>query len=461
MPKFVRGMPWYFALLLLRGEALKNLRQLKQWQWLNYEQTLALQHEQLAHLLRHSYQHVPYYHQVLGGAGVVNASGNVHLERFTQIPALEKATLRARFEELKSDDLHRRKWFYNYSGGSTGEPVQVIQDRYFGNWFNAAMILEDLWSGHSIGEETKVLLWGSERDLFVGRETLKVQLLRWIMNEIWLNAFRMTTEQMQAYVKQINVIQPNLIVAYANSIYELSRFIEREGLRIYSPRAIKTGAGTLYPHMREAIERVFKAPVFNRYGSRETPAIACECERHKGLHVFAPVHDVEILRLDGSPAKPGEVGEIVITSLTNYAMPLIRYRIGDMGAWAEEPCTCGRGWPLLKEVRGRVTDVFLKRDGGIVLPEYLIHIVGVVLNTGWIQKYQVIQEDYDLIRVLIVPREQVRNPQEYYAQEMRAIVEKICLVMSQDCQVVFEFVNDMAPTASGKHRYTISKVYRR
>jgi phenylacetate-CoA ligase len=301
------------------------------------------------------------------------------------------------------------------------------------------------------------MLWGSERDLFVGKETPKIRLGRWLRNEIWLNTFNVSAEQMFAYVNQINAFKPVQILAYAESIYELSRFIERKGLRVHCPRSIMTSAGTLDQSMRGKIEQVFKTPVFNRYGSREVGDIACECSHHKGLHISPFTHYVEILRQDGTRSQPGEIGEIVITILTNYAMPLIRYRIGDMGAWADEACTCGRSWPILREVTGRVTDNFITRDGTITYGAFFRHLL---FYKDWIKKYQIIQEAYDHIRILIVPNEIIDKSQEFYSDEIREITEKIRHVMGPGCRVEFETVTDIAPTNSGKYRYTISRVAR-
>ena len=102
-------------------------------------------------------------------------------------------------------------------------------------------------------------------------------------------------------------------------------------------------AGTLFEPIRQTIESVFQAPVFNRYGSREVGDIACECEAHSGLHVALPTQFVEILRPDGTAAGPGEIGEIVVTSLTNFAMPLIRYRIGIVGHGRKSLVAAGVG----------------------------------------------------------------------------------------------------------------------
>jgi phenylacetate-CoA ligase len=453
--KNLKKLLWHQK-LAVQGSTMKHLRQLRHWQWLGRGEIDRLQNQRLSTLLCFSYEHVPYYREILQKHKVVDISGAVNLDNFIRLPLLGKNTLKTCLDILKSNDLSERNWFYNYSGGSTGEPVRFIQDKAYRDWGEANKLLNDEWTGYSFAKG-QILLWGSEQDLFVGKETPKTHVRRWLRNEICLNAFRMTPDRMRAYVERINRVKPVRIFAYANSMVELARFVENGKHSVHTPQYIKTTASNLYQPMREIIERVFRAQVFDCYGSRELGDIASECDHHQGLHLLALTHHLEILRPDGSRCQPGEEGEIVITSLTNYAMPLIRYRIGDMGAWAEEKCTCGRGLPLLKNVAGRVTEVFVKRDGGVVLPEYLIHLVGVVLNSGWIFKYQVIQEDYDLIRVRIAPV-QYTHRTEIYSNEMREISQKIKLVMGMDCRVDFDFVNDIESNPSGKYQYTISNV---
>jgi phenylacetate-CoA ligase len=454
----VHSLSWPVMLSLSQKGIVNDFHELRQLQWLNHEQTLVHQRKQLEVLVRHSYQHVPYYQKILGELKIVTSDGKVNLTNWAEIPPLDRAALRQHFNELKSDDLSGRNWSIVSSGGSTGEPINAVHERQFTDWTNATMILQDIWCGHKMGVDTKLLLWGSERDLMVGHETTKTNFRRWIMNEVWLNAFKMTKDKMVGYVKQINSLKPNMIFAYAETIYELSKFIFNEGLQVYSPKAIRTGAGTLHSHMRETIIQAFKTNVFNLYGSREAPSIAQECESHKGLHITAPVYYIELLDKHNHPVQPGEIGEIVVTTLQNFAMPLVRYRIGDIGVWASEECDCGRAWPLLGEVTGRVADAFIRPDGSIVSPQYFIHIIGVVIHPDWLQKYQVVQESLGLIRVKIVSKRKAENPLAEFRLDLTTIEEKLQVVMGKDCQIEFEFLEEIEPTPSGKYRYTISNV---
>jgi len=428
-------------------------KQLHESEKLDAESLHATQEERLSQLLLHAYQHVPYYHNVLNECGVIGADEKVNISRFHMLPLLGKPTINQNWDELKSDDLNLRQIKYNSSGGSTGELVRLIQDCDYTDWSTAATMIYDDWSGLSV-DDRKIILWGSKRDLLVGKESSKTRFWRWLNNDRWLNAYRMTEHQMGDYVEQINSFKPVQLLAYADSIDELAKFIECRGLKVYSPKAIMCSAGTLYPEMRERIERVFTAPVFNRYGSREVGAIACECEQHEGLHVSALMNYIEILLPDGAHAEPGEVGEVVVTSLVNYAMPLIRYRIGDLAAWAQKPCSCGRGWPLLKEVTGRVSDMFVTREGARVNGKYFHHLF---YSSDWVRRFQIIQEDIDYVRVLIVPTDE-DTQQTDHADELEILRKQIKLILGSGCRVEFEFMEDIPPTASGKYMYTISKV---
>lgn len=404
----------------------------------------------LIKLLDHCKDNVPYYAEIIAGLGDSYRQDPVrYLEQF---PVLTKEKIRTNFDRLTSRDLSRRKWSYNTSGGSTGQPIKLIQDREFTDGQSAVQMLSFNWAGRTFGEPA-VRLWGSERDLLERGMGLKMTILNRLTNDVYFNAFRMTPEVMRSYLERFNTNPPKLIIAYAQAIYELAKFAESEGIAVKRQDTILTSAGTLYPFMREKIEAVFGCKVFNRYGSREVADVACECHEHNGLHVFPWSAHVEVLDEYKNPAPKGVEGDIVVTSLINYAMPLIRYSLGDRGVLSKRNlCLCGRGGQILDRITGRATDNFRTRSGKVVPGEYFIHMIGVHLNDGSIAKFQVVQEDFDRVRVKIVKN----DPQGKV--ESGNIVSIVKLTMGQEVCVQVDFVEDIPCSPSGKYLYTLSRV---
>ena len=295
-----------------------------------------------------------------------------------------------------------------------------------------------------------VRLWGSERDVDGGTRSLKARFFNWLTKTTWMNAFCMSPEGMRHFVTTLNRLRPLLIVAYAQAAYELARFVEREKLALEPQRAVVTSAGTLYPFMREKIARVFGCRVYNQYGSREVSDIACEIPGAEGLWVAPWGNYVEILDDEGMPARLGEEGNIVVTCLTNYAMPLLRYWIGDRGALMPEPASGGSGLQFLKHVSGRNVDVFRTRNHTLVDGEYFTHLL---YFRPWVWKFQVIQKDYEQLLFRVV-----RTNGDAPRSELEDIAAKARRVMGSNCRVDFEFLPELPPHPSGKYRYTISEV---
>lgn len=446
---FIKGALWRLR-LGLHGASLEHLRELRQWSDLDADRVAQIQRARLASLLLHAYQHVPYYREHLGSTGVVDAQG-VHLERFNRVTPLDKDTIRSQSGRLKAANVDRESLRLNTSGGSTGQPVGFLQDDNMHAWNTAVSMLFDEWAGTGPGDR-RVVLWGAQRDLTASRASLAARVGTWLRNELVFDAYLLTPDLMRRYVEKYNEFRPQHILAYAQSLYQWAVFIETEGLFIQPPRSIITSATTLEPHMRAAIERVFKARVTNRYGSREVGGIACEAGDDHGLVVSALTHLVEVLGPDGEPMPPGELGELVVTLLTNHAMPLIRYRIGDAGIMA--PDAASRPfWPRLQAVAGRVTDIFYTATGDQVYGGYFTRMF---YHRDWVVQFQVIQEDYDAIRVRIVPGRSLSADE--FEREKRELEAAIHEAMGTSCRVEFELVDAIATGPSGKRRYTVSEV---
>jgi aspartate 1-decarboxylase len=155
-----------------------------------------------------------------------------------------------------------------------------------------------------------------------------------------------------AAVEAICSWEPALVAGPPAALESVARSIRNAG-PVRRLRAVVSFGEPPGRGRREAIEEGFGVPLFDRYQMREFSAIAMECPEHRGLHIFADLVHVEVLREDGSPAAPGEAGEVVVTGLTGRYMPLIRYRTGDLAVRAGAPCPCGRGLPLLERIEGR------------------------------------------------------------------------------------------------------------
>lgn len=440
-----------------RSQQLSLLKYLREHQFDTKQTTVAAHEKKIAELLEFSLDKVPYYREEINRLGF-NAMDitTKPTEVLHALPLLDKTILHNRLDGLKAGDLDKRRWRYNTSGGSTGQLARFVQDAAYDNAGQASKALLDEWTGYVKGMP-KAVLWGSARDLLAGKDTLRTRLGRYLRNEYPLNTFRMTEADMHSFVATINRVRPVQILAYADAAFELARFIESEGLRVHSPKAVMTSATTLYPHMRDMIERVFSAPVFNRYGSREVGDIACECEYHDGLHVNPYTHHVEILRADGSPCAPGEVGEVVATLLTNFAMPIIRYRIGDMAVWAEHPCKCGRHWPLLREVSGRVNNIVRTSKGtyssaALMTMLYFKDPHKTQPFTS-IRQFQLVQKALDNYELKLV----LQNTGAWESEKEQVLMQ-LHSVLGANANIKIEILDEIIPSASGKHQYIWSEL---
>jgi len=417
----------------------------------NKEKLLFFRQKYLDGLVQHAYFNVPYYHDLFDKIGIVK-NNLVDLSQFERIPVLTKEIIKKEQDRLVSKDHTCRRWYHNSTGGSTGEPTKFMQDEDYKKWRNATnkYFYQDMLKINE-ADVKKVVLWGSEKDLFEGSIGFKAKVINWAKNTLFLNSFKMSKENIDHYIKIINSFRPDLIRGYAGSLYHLCGEIERIGATIYSPKVITAEAETLTDEMREKIEKVFKRKMYNSYGSRECGYIAGECSLGS-MHTFAFANYVEIIKNDRK-AKEGEEGKVVITSLHNYSMPFIRYEIGDMAVQGADACECGNPLPVLKKITGRIMEHFLKKDGTVVPSEFFIHLVGVVCKAEFIEKFQVIQENFDRIKILVVLRDKID------VSRKDEIEDKIKFVMGKDCKIVWEFVKEIPKTKSGKYLYTKSMVW--
>lgn len=437
---------WAATRLVFRS-AYDEERFIRSIEFSSQDEKQAAADRRLKQMLRHAADKCPYYARVLHEADVVDGD-TVKLENFDQIPFLTKDIIRREGDALYASDHEKRRSYTNTSGGSTGEPVTFLQDPDYWWRRTATRFLFNRWAGKKPGER-EVMLWGSPRDLIAGGESLKKRLQSWLFNSRLLNSYRMSEADKEENVQRWNTYRPVLVWTLVESLEVLARYIQNHGKHIMPPCSIISTAGPLTEEVREFAQDVFGCPVYNQYGSREAGPIAAECAERDGLHVFENAVRVEVVRPDGTTAELGEHGEIVVTSLINRSMPLIRYKIGDTGTLAEGLCPCDRPLTRLANVTGRTRSHFRATDGALVHGGYFVRLF---YGRPWVKKFQVRQTRTDRIDAFVV------KAGEPSIEDIRDMQHKTRIAMGRTCELHFSFVDEIPPSPSGKFLYTICEL---
>ena len=417
------------------------------------DQIKKLQKEKLSTLLLHSFE-IPYYRRHLKDLGITynTLEKDNPYDILAKLPILSKDLLRENYDILSAYDHKKRGSSINYTGGSTGVPAKFLQDRNYKEYSQAYKNLSYSWRGADCFDDI-FYIWGAARDMndeFIGR------VKNFIRNRYYFNCFLLNEKNIRFCIEKLNAKKPTLIVAYADAIYEIARYANEHNLFVEPQQAIHTGAGNLYDFMKEEITQCFKCNVFNHYGARDAGSIASECIAQDGLHLMELHQYVEILDEDNNPVLDGEEGRIVITTLDNYSMPLIRYEVGDRGIKSpDKKCSCGCSFSKLKSVTGRSEDRIITPDGQYLDSNFFVQFIGVECNqTGDVKKFQVVQDKIDEIKINIVAKNGVLN---------NIVIEKIKSQLldrlGSSISISFKTVQDIPKTPTGKYRYVINNLY--
>ena len=364
--------------------------------------------------------------------------------QLSELPLLDKEPLRADPDQFVDPTLRPRRPRQFLTSGSSGTPITTI-------WTTA-----ELRTSMAIREVRSACWAGTSfrfpRATFSGRmvepdPSSDGPFYRYnaVERQIYLSAFHVRPDTAEAYVRAFRRHKIQWATGYAVSFALLAGFILDAGLEPLSLRAVITTSEKLTGGMRQKISAAFGCPVFEEYAAVENCFFASECSEGS-LHVSPDGGVVEILRPDGSPVDPGEVGEVVATDLMRRTQPLIRYRIGDLATWASDPCRCGRGMPVIAEVNGRVEDVVVGPDG-----RQLVRFHGVFIGMDHVREAQVVQEAVDRFRVLVVP------DRGFDVSEEAEIVSRLRQRVGEVSVRVVR-VESIPRTASGKFRAVLSEI---
>jgi len=440
-------------------DTLRRYRRLLKTQHLSRDELHELQRRKLQRLLRSAAAHCPFYADRFRRAGLDVHDPHLSPADLQGLPTLSRHDIREHREAMTWHGCPGGVRPYN-TGGSTGEPLQFYIDRSRTSADAAARLRCRTWLGVRPGDR-EILLWGAPIELKADD-----RLRRWRdawLNQSILNAFDMTPETMDAYLDRIRSVRPVCLYGYPSSLALLARHAARRGLGpkvrgMERLRAVFVTGEVLMDRDREAIESVFGVPVVIEYGSRDGGLTALACEAGQ-LHIQAENTIVELLDENEQPVGPGQVGQVTITHLEAFGMPVIRYQNGDLArwpddgeAWHQRTCACGRALPVLAEVRGRITDQIVCRQRDGLRYMHALSLIYVLREVEGLTQFRITQPSLDQLEVAMVTDERfTRQAQARIEQGLRAR-------MGRDVTIHFRQCDRIPPTASGKHTCVVSHV---
>lgn len=444
---FLALMPLHHWMITSRAGKFYDV--LQRTQWLSPAQIRQLQEQKLQRLIHHACDHVAYYRDLFQQNGL-KPSDIESIADLSRIPLLSKDDVRANiYFSLLSDTYDKGRVLKVSTSGSTGEPFVCYADQrqLEQRWAATQRSME--WTGYRFGDR-QVRLWHQTVGM-KPTQVLRERLDAFFNRRIFIPAFRMSEANIVRTLQEIDRYEPVLLDGYAESFNLLALYTKVVPIRKARPKGIMSSAQVLPPQSRKAIEEAFHCSVFDKYGSREFSGIAYECPAHQGHHIVAENFIVEILK-DGRPARPGETGEVVITDLNNYCMPLIRYRIGDLAVAfdPDQACACGRGLPLIGSIEGRVQAIIVNGEGVYLPGTFFAHFFKD--HDQVVRQYQIVQEEDRRISLKIVKAD------DFDADEFERMIRDLRVHLGQATPLDLDFVDHIPMVRTGKQQGSISRL---
>lgn len=432
-----------YETVVRRRSTVRYVAEYEASQWLGMNELAALQLSKLNALLAYCWKHVPFLQSHWRSAGC-RPGDLVRLSELARYPTITKRHITANYEGMTALPW-RGRTLSKVTGGSTGDPFrfEYTMDVYARR--TAVMWRGYGWAGAGLGTRT-AYLWGTGLRMG-GWGGFKDRLYHGAFNRRFFDAFSLSSANIDDRIGEIAQYKPTALVGYVAPLVVLARRMIDTGRTLGGLRGVATGAEALFEPERRDIERAFGCPVFDTYGAREVMLMAAECDRHQGLHVNADHLVLETLATDGTPAAVGATGDIAITDLHNFGMPMVRYLNGDRATYRADLCPCGRGLPLLASVDGRLLDLIETPDGRHVPGEFFVYAM---LDWPDVMQWQVVQIARDCVQVRLVV------PQPWTQERREKLTAKVQSKAGTSMRVEIVEVDEIAPTRSGKRRLTIS-----
>ena len=420
---------------------LNNLFSLERNQWLSPDKLKAMSEKMLQRLLVFVFNNNQFYREKWKNAGVSDVSDLLDPSNFSKLPFVTRPEIKSAYpDRIISKGYKLERGRIKYTSGSSGQPLTVFLPEEAFDYFLPLM--------YRVLSMLGCKPW--HKIVYIKASTEQTGSYLGLFRAYPISSF-LPAE------KQINIlrnIRPHIISSYASSMWEITKTVTQEDLKYIRPIAISLNTETSSPEQRDYISRVFNCPVSDDYGTEETWMIASQCPE-KRYHIFTDNIVFEVIDDKGKVCPPGEMGEVVLTSLINYGMPFIRYKLGDYAVLGEGACPCGRGFPLLKSFVGISGEhPFILPSGRVIAPLHvrLIFAAADVGDFVSLKGFKVVQERKDYIKIYLV------KDINYNENIGNLFVSKLKALIEEPVKIEIEFVNEIPKAPGQKFHFIESKV---
>jgi len=400
---------------------------------------VALQERRLRAIVRHAYASVPFYHR-LWNAHKISPMEVRTVDDLKRLPFVTKKDVQENFGDMVSGLVKVSDCVEQKTSGSTGVPLKVLKDRNALDFQHAVSLRQSLECGERLRDRVAQVRWTGSASIPRNAKKPFYERLGLLRNS-W---FLVDQHPLEGLVRLLNLYGPDVVVSYPGI---LEMIAENAGSRI-RPRLVFSTGEILGKHVHALVSRSFGSRVIDSYGCVEAGDVAWECPLEQGsYHVNVDSVVVEIVREEEN-SMAGEDGEIVLTTLLNYAMPLIRYKIGDVGSLSGEECSCGRTLPLMHGLKGRCNDFVILPDGRKLSPWFFWNVIDL---TG-VSEFRIVQEKRGVIRVWL------KATRTYGKEQVEKSAMGLRKVFGEQVNTLIEVVDEIPRDRSGKLRSVVSNV---
>jgi len=448
---FAKNIYWPLAQGLKGEYAARSLQRLSASQWENQDELLSKQWQLVRLTVNKAAREVPYYRKIYTGIGWDLNHQDFSYQDFLGLPKLEKETLRDNLEEFLNPN-YKGRITEGRTSGSTGHSLTLHYSGEHESYSEAVRWRAKDWWGIHPGSP-HVSIWG--RPFTGNSDRLKQKVKSYLLNTLIFSAFDLQDKSLSRIWRKICRFKPAIIYGYPTAIYPLATYLKdskKNGHHLDLKVIMLTAESSTF-QQRSLIEEVFGCKTANEYGCSETGGFVYECPQGS-WHISSEITFVEFLDHEGKPVSPGQIGEVYVTHLRNNYMPLIRYRVGDLGSPLAGKCPCGRGLPLMQVAVTKESDVFRLGNGRSFSSEIFDYINLAVIKAypSSILQFRVTQKKLHSFEVeIVIGSDNSKNGETLFGQLMGK-------ELGENIEINFKRVPRISREPSGKLRYFISEV---